>query len=206
MQSNIVLSFDFSELSETARENARNNYREYGLNDDWYSPLIDDWKKGLELLGIDASNIFFSGFWSQGDGACFECFYSYHKGWRKALNSEFGGSLGDILLSAGARLQALQRPLFYRLIATVSQYGRYTHHYSTIFDVDPDGIFSDESAVAVEDELKGILRGLMREIYSSLEREYNYLSSDLVIDDYLQNDGLQFLESGESYQLKRYLK
>ena len=200
MQSNIVLSFDFSELSETARENARNNYREYGLNDDWYSPLIDDWKKGLELLGIDASNIFFSGFWSQGDGACFECFYSYRKGWRKALNSEFGGSLGDILLSAGARLQALQRPLFYRLIATVSQYGRYMHHYSTIFDVDPDGIFSDESAVAVEDELKGILRGLMREIYSSLEREYNYLSSDLVIDYYLQDNGLQFLESGEIYQ------
>ena len=200
MQSNIVLSFDFSELSETARENARNNYREYGLNDDWYSPLIDDWKKGLELLGIDASNIFFSGFWSQGDGACFECFYSYRKGWRKALNSEFGGSLGDILLSAGARLQALQRPLFYRLIATVSQYGRYMHHYSTIFDVDPDGILSDESAVAVEDELKGILRGLMREIYSSLEREYNYLSSDLVINYYLQDNGLQFLESGEIYQ------
>ena len=200
MQSNIVLSFHFSELSETAREHARNNYREYGLNDDWYSPLIDDWKKGLELLGIDASNIFFSGFWSQGDGACFECFYSYRKGWRKALNSEFGGSLGDILLSAGARLQALQRPLFYRLIATVSQSGRYMHHYSTIFDVDPDGILSDESAVAVEDELKGILRGLMREIYSSLEREYNYLSSDLVIDYYLQDNGLQFLESGEIYQ------
>ena len=200
MQSNIVLSFDFSELSETAKEYARDNYREYGLNDDWYDPLIDDWKKGLELLGIDASNIFFSGFWSQGDGACFECFYSYHKGWRKALNSEFGGGLGDILLSAGARLQALQRPLFYRLIATVSQYGRYMHHYSTIFDVDPDGILSDESAVAVEDELKGILRGLMREIYSSLEREYNYLSSDLVIDYYLQDNGLQFLESGEIYQ------
>jgi hypothetical protein len=200
MQYNTVLSFDFSELSETAREYARDNYREYGLNDDWYSPLIEDWKEGLELLGIDVSNIFFSGFWSQGDGACFECFYSYRKGWRKALNSEFGGSLGGILLSAGERLQALQRPLFYRLIATVSQYGRYTHHYSTIFDVDPDGLLSDESAVAVEDELKGILRGLMREIYNSLEREYNYLSSDSVIDDYLQNDGHQFLESGKIYQ------
>jgi len=200
MQSNIVLSFDFSELSETARENARNSYREYGLNDDWYSPLIEDWKEGLELLGIDVSNILFSGFWSQGDGACFECFYSYRKGWRKTLNSEFGGSLGDILLSAGKRLQALQRPLFYRLIANVSQSGRYVHHYSTIFDVDPDGLLSDESAVGAEDELKGILRGLMREIYNSLEREYNYLSSDSVIDDCLQNDGLQFLESGEIYQ------
>ena len=200
MQYNTVLSFDFSELSETAREYARNSYREYGLNDDWYSPVIEDWKEGLELLGIDASDISFSGFWSQGDGACFECFYSYRKGWRKALNSEFGGSLGDILLSAGARLQALQRPLFYRLIANVSQSGRYMHHYSTIFDVDPDGLLSDESAVAVEDELKGILRGLMREIYSSLEREYNYLSSDLVIDYYLQDNGLQFLESGEIYQ------
>ena len=200
MQSNIVLSFDFSELSETAREYARNSYREYGLNDDWYAPLIEDWKEGLELLGIDASDIFFSGFWSQGDGACFECFYSYRKGWRKALNSEFGGSLGDILLSAGERLQALQRPLFYRLIATVSQSGRYVHHYSTIFDVDPDGILSDESAADAENELKGILRGLMREIYSSLEREYNYLSSDSVIDECLQNDGLQFLESGEIYQ------
>ena len=200
MQSNIVLSFNFSELSETAKEYARNNYREYGLNGDWYAPLIDDWKKGLELLGIDASDIFFSGFWSQGDGACFECFYSYRKGWRKDLNSEFGGSLGDILLSAGERLQALQRPLFYRLIATVSQSGRYTHHYSTIFDVDPDGLLSDESAVDVEDELKEILRGLMEEIYSSLEREYNYLSSDSAIDDYLQNNDHQFLESGKIYQ------
>src|SRR5438132_14187584 len=49
--------------------------RESSINVDdtfWYKPIIEDWTEALEHRGFEQVKILFSGFGSQGDGACFE--------------------------------------------------------------------------------------------------------------------------------------
>jgi hypothetical protein len=80
------------ELSPAARENACSWYRQHALTDDWYDSVFDDFGAIATLLGLqfktrtvrlfgvgprEIPQIFFSGFSSQGDGACFEAIYRY---------------------------------------------------------------------------------------------------------------------------------
>ena len=199
MQANTVYSYTFNELSDSAKDKARDHYRQYGLDYEWYDFTFEDWKAALLLIGIDVSNIYFSGFSSQGDGACFECDYSYVPGWRKTVKSDFGGSMQTILLAAGERLQAIQRPFFYSVSATVKHSGRYSHSNCTDFTVEPGERFESSDIIDLEDDIKSVLRGLMDDLYNGLESEYDHLTSDSVINEYLQDGELQFLESGTMY-------
>ena len=65
----------YKELSDTAKEHAFEQFQEYmNLGDyDWWENTFCDWVTKLEGLGIHTDNnqMFFSGFHSQGDGACF---------------------------------------------------------------------------------------------------------------------------------------
>ena len=75
------------ELSEAAKDTARAWYREGGFDDDWYDAVYEDFRRIAEILGIRFKTrtvrlmgggarqepcIWFTGFWSQGDGAAFE--------------------------------------------------------------------------------------------------------------------------------------
>lgn len=68
--------FKFKELSEEAKQRAI--LHEQSLlnaggfnNDDIYDDIIIEWELKLEKLGYKEATIFFNGFGSQGDGACF---------------------------------------------------------------------------------------------------------------------------------------
>jgi hypothetical protein len=39
---------------------------------EWWDSEYDCFKQDMAEVGIEVDNIYFSGFWSQGDGACFE--------------------------------------------------------------------------------------------------------------------------------------
>ena len=86
--------YRFDELSDAAREKARAWYREGGLDYDWYDTVYEDFQRIAEILGLNLKTrtvrlmgggtrqdpcIWFRGFSSQGDGACFESWYSYPK-------------------------------------------------------------------------------------------------------------------------------
>lgn len=87
--------YQFPELSEAAKEKARNWYRDLGPHEDWWDAVYEDFERVCEILGICLKTtavrlmgggarakpcIWFSGFWSQGDGACFEGYWSHAKG------------------------------------------------------------------------------------------------------------------------------
>ena len=78
--------YQFPELSDTAKEKARSCYRELGPHDDWWDAVYEDFERVCEILGIrlkttpvrlmgggtrQKPSIWFSGFWSQGDGASY---------------------------------------------------------------------------------------------------------------------------------------
>lgn len=199
MRIQTIAIYTFNELSDSAKETARNHYRQYGLDYEWWGCIIEEYKELGELLGIEIDNIYFSGFASQGDGACFNGAYSYRKGWKKALASETGGELYRKLESIGLGLQAEQEKYFYGITAGINHTGRYCHENSVTVSVDPgehiNGYWSDTSSM--EDNIADCLRDFMQEIYSTLTSEYDYLTSDSVIDEYLQDGEWQFLESGD---------
>jgi hypothetical protein len=201
MRIQTIAIYTFNELSDSAKETARNHYRQYGLDYEWWDCTIEEYKELGELLGIEIDNIYFSGFASQGDGACFTGTYSYRKGWKKALASETGGELYRKLESIGLGLQAEQEKYFYGITAGINRTGRYCHENSVTVSIDPgehiNGYWSDTSDM--EDNIADCLRDFMQEIYSNLMSEYDYLQSDEAVDEYLQDGEWQFLESGDMY-------
>lgn len=79
--------YRLGELSDAAKDKARAWYRERGFDYDWYDAVYEDFQRIAEILGLNLKTrtvrlmggdtrqdpcIWFRGFSSQGDGACFE--------------------------------------------------------------------------------------------------------------------------------------
>ncbi len=143
--------YQFPELSDAAKEKARSWYREFGPHDDWWDAVYEGFRAGLRnprhppenrsvrLMGGGTRAkpcIWFSGFWSQGDGACFEGYWSHAKGADARIRDY--APTDATLHGIADRLQAIQRRNFYQLAAEVSHRGRYYHEYTMSVDVTRD--------------------------------------------------------------------
>lgn len=182
--------YRFDELPEDAREAALEKLRDINVDyPDWHEFVIDDAKRMAALMGIDIDDIYYSGFWSQGDGACFTGSYSYAKGCAKKIRRE--APKDETLHDIADRLQGIQRRNFYRLTATVTHSGRYSHEHCTevrVYRETEHSLVGDVDA-ETDEALTDILRDYMRWIYSSLESEHEWLTGDeAVIDTILANE------------------
>ena len=194
--------FTFDELSEKAQDKAIEDNYNWNVDDNfWHECVIDDCKELGKLFGIDIDNIYFSGFWSQGDGACFEGDYSYAKQGLKKVQ-EYAPQDND-LHSIVKALQDLQKVNFYRLSAHVKHKGHYHHEMCTIIDVDYMDYNDDCPAEywnyrdnKPDEALSELLRDFMRWIYKRLEADYDYLTSKEAIKESFESNETQFNEDG----------
>ena len=185
--------YQFEELDDSAKETARSWYRDCSVHDEWWDHVLDYSKETGALIGIDIENIYFSGFSSQGDGACFTGSYSYVKQGLKTIKMERPND--SELQSIAENLQELQRANFYRLSASVSHSGHYNHELCTRISVDNcEGL---PVSADTEETLIELLREFMQWIYSRLNAEYDYLNSDEVVDGNITCNEYEFLETGE---------
>ena len=137
----------------------------------WHESATDWFVEIGAAIGFEISNVYFSGFWSQGDGACFGGKLTYRKGWRAALAEVCSDSE---VVEIAERWQALQKRVFYSLYASVKQSGHYQHEYCTSFDIEDSRDSWRELPSGAEDECEDIARDLMRWMYRQLESEYEY--------------------------------
>ncbi len=197
--------YQFSELSAEAKQKAveRNRYREVEYRD-WWEFVYEAAETAADLLGIelkrrDAWNmkgeridggptIWFSGFSSQGDGACYEGRYSYRKGSRRDIRKEFPTDAE--LHRIADDLYDVQRRYFYRLSATIEHRGKYLHSHTMVIDMD------GQPENCPGDRLDEPLRDFADWIYSRLQQEYAYLTSDEAVTENLVADNREFLEDG----------
>jgi hypothetical protein len=186
-------AFMFEELNSEARMKAIESFQYINVEDDfWHDNVIDDAKQIGLLMGIDIDKVYFSGFWSQGDGACFTGTYTYKKGSVKAVK-EYAPRYEEVH-SIAERLSAIQKDNFYKLEATIKHSGHYYHEYCTNIDVYKDGNYTtDENDKALSD----CLRDYMRWIYRQLEKEYDYQTSDEAIIDTIESNEYEFTEEGK---------
>ena len=168
-------------------------HRDINVQHEWWDYIEEAFEERMETKGIFVSKIYFSGFWSQGDGACFD---GRIEDWGKYLRN-----LGydDPILHALAD-EYWQMKWTHR--------GHYYHDRSVWFDndthlddewnpYDPDDLRHDMWKANIEqyhfgnlaDEMKENIRGYMRELYRELEEEYNSLTSDeAVCESIIAND------------------
>ena len=184
--------YNYDDLDDSTKEDVRQYVRTHWFDYDWDEFVIEDSKECAKLIGIDIDNVWYSGFWSQGDGACFEGEYAYRKGAAKAIRDH--APLDTELHRIADELQKLQRAHFYGLSARVSHSGFYSHEYCTrisVFDRD------DDADVDTDESLCDLLRDYMRWIYKRLEQEYEWLTADEQIDNMLRDNEYTFTEEGE---------
>lgn len=161
--------YTFDELSDEAKQSAIDNNRDINIDYEWWDYIYNDTIEIGKILGIDITNIYFSGFSSQGDGACFEGGYSYKKGSVKEIKKY--APLDRTLHEIAERLQDVQKSNIYQAMASVKHSGRYNHEYCTNIDV-----YHNENARQISDEdfetITDCLRDFMRWIYSQLKKNF----------------------------------
>lgn len=197
--------YTFEELSEQAKEKAREWYRSGAFDYDWFDFVYEDAATIAEMFGLDICtqrvqlkdgshrydpSIFFSGFWSQGDGACFAGSYQYKKGALKAVRQHAPNDkrLHEIV----STLQQLQRVNFYQVTCKTKHYGHYYH--SGCMSVECER--ADGRDVINEYDFRVCMRDFADWIYNQLEKEYEWLNSDEQVDESIITNEYEFDEEG----------
>jgi hypothetical protein len=184
----------FEALTKRQQDEILDKHRHYNTEHlDWWDAVYDDFKADMQATGIDVDKMYFSGFYSQGDGACFE---GRVDDWPKFLES--------VGYTCPALITLAEQAWSFR----VEHRGHYYHENCTSFTSDmvsPDdytddvlGDFVDENSpyktdiqnaafVAIlkgynydklHDEFEQEFKSHMRDLYNRLEVEYDALTSD----------------------------
>lgn len=167
----------FSKLTEAQQKDFyEHNQEKFDVYDGWYESTLESMKEALELIGFNDVKIGFSGFWSQGDGANFTGSYSYQKGAYKRALKEYP-QWGELHRLA-KELQALESKDFYSISFKISHRGHYSHENCNTFEFE-DCRHHYGWARDSFDESPYIeaCRSFMQDIYSHLEKEYDYFRS-----------------------------
>ena len=207
-----VTVYQFGELSDAAKDKARDWWRAGGMDYDWWDAVYDDFARICEILGIDLRTratrrmngsagkqlcVWFRGFSSQGDGACFEGVASYAKGAARAIRDY--APQDKTLHSIADRLQDVQKRNFYQMRAAISHRGHYYHEYCMDISVEHES----PTYQAMTDYAEGImieaLRDLARWLYRQLETEHDYLNSDEAVAETLVANEYTFTQNGQRY-------
>jgi hypothetical protein len=198
--------FTFDELDENAKDKAREWFRNASSGDDfWAECVVEDFDNVCALLGLDIKQhavktmsgktryepaVYWSGFWSQGDGAAFDGSYCYKPGAAKAIRAH---APKDVELHKIADcLQDIQRKHFYKLNARASRTGRY---FSISVDVEHD-MDSYRDIGNAEDVIKDCFSDLAHWFYCQLRDAYEWTMADEQIDENIRANEYEFDEHG----------
>lgn len=206
----------FEALSEDDKQIILDRHRDINVDHGWWDRVYSDFAEDMKAVGIAVTDMYFSGFWSQGDGACFE---GRVDDWRLFLESL--GYTDELMVQHFADHASF----------SVSHSGHYYHEHCTRFDAEfylPDQYVDEEhfleyhgfgeelrdaALIAVlskfdgrelEDEFAEAFKDHMRDLYRRLENEYEYLTSDeAVLETLHANDMLdqiidEYTEEGET--------
>jgi len=186
--------YNYKELSEEAKLKVLEHLADINVDDAfWYEYIFDDAKQIGKILGIEIKDIHFSGFSSQGDGACFIGDYEYSKGCVKALKAYAPQDAELYKIAEG--LQAIQRANFYKLHATIEKTSHHYSHERTVTIRVMNGI-GDYVSESIENDVAELLRDLMRWIYDTLEKEYEFQTAREQIEGTIEANDFEFLSDG----------
>lgn len=201
--------YKFEELSDKAKEKARAWFRD-DPDTFWSENVIEDFETIAGMLGIEfsthnvrtvggkqytASDIWWSGFWSQGDGACFEGTYRWKKGAAKAVKAH--APKDEKLHAIADGLQAIQKQHGYRLQAVIAKRDHHYSHSRTVSIEVSDSQTGADSKLETQETVAELLRDLMQWLYRSLEEEYEWHNADEQVDENITANEYEFTAAGK---------
>lgn len=207
MREKTIKLFSFDELDDRAKDRARAWYRDGIETDQYAESVIEDAAQCAEIIGIDLRTrrvklmgggtrlepaVYWSGFSSQGDGACFEGFYRYVKGAAAKIRAH--APQDTDLHQIADDLQEVQRKYFYRLSAESTHRGHYHHSGTMQISVSNDS--NRELTTDDEETVRQALREFADWIYGNLEKEYEYQTADEQVDESIKANEYEFDEDG----------
>lgn len=173
---------------------------------DWWEYTYNEFTESMEQVGIEVDNMYFSGFWSQGDGACFD------------------GRIADTKLFIDKHFTPTDYPMIRKLLSSggaitfrCKHSGHYYHENCTSFDVDCDLFayvmdkptdFHEQVVERMDEQLDlemddfekasvEIFKNHMRTLYRTLEEEYDYLVGDEAVTETIIANDLNETDEGE---------
>lgn len=186
--------YSFNELSEDVKRKVIEKNYEINIYDDWYECTVESYKEENKYFDVD--KVYFSGFWSQGDGAMFE-----YSGIKQELVDEFIDSLDLSPMRKGWLKNNIcvsgkgnQRRLYYHANSC---------NHTIWWEVDNGYLdwtttfyqwlesFSEDFEEFVIDKYKDICNNL----YRDLEQHYEYLTSEEAIIESMNE--YEFFENGD---------
>lgn len=208
--------YTYEELSEKAKDHARDKWREDELQsyDNFFAEcVIDDAAQIADIIGIDLRQtrvnlmggghryeptIYWRGFWSQGDGACFEGRYTFKADAVEKLTGD--GEWVAEPLRIARELEEIQKRYNGQLWAAMKQRGHYSHSGCMSVDVDSDAYDDDDENIEVTADDEEAVRQLMRSyadwIYKRLEEAYEWHISDENVAENIIANEYEFDEDG----------
>lgn len=139
------------------------------------------------MIGFDVDKIYWRGFWSQGDGACWTGSVRYAAGCAREVARGFPA---DTELQRIARQwQVLQRRNLYRLRGSVSANDRYMR-------TSVDAYRADDLEAIGEDDANQVVSEFADWVYRALEKEYDYQNADAQVDESIRCNEYEFDENG----------
>lgn len=204
MKTHEIKTYTFDELpTDAAKEKAREWWKNID-GGNWVSDFcIDNAKEVFALMGFEINRVYFRGFWSQGDGACFESTWCARDVGAALSRVKKYAPQDEVLHQLAKECERIAQ-LFPNAYLRVVHRGHYYHEHCTDFtfcitDDNGDEIDTDARGHA-EENLSGIAKDAMRWIYRQLEKDYEYSQSDEVVDDTLRANEYEFTEDGERFK------
>lgn len=207
-----ITVYQIDELSDVARERARCWYRNTLDGFPWWDSVYEDFLRICTIIGVDVAMaswhsagasrvsdpcIYFRGFSSQGDGASFEGVYKYAR--HASYEIRQYAPQDEALHAIADQLLEIQRRNFYQITARITQRGLYYHEYTMRIDVSRDSPSGQDMTTDAEEGIIKALRDLARWLYRSLEREWDYQTTDGAIDDAIRANGYTFTVGGDRF-------
>ncbi len=198
MKTVTINAYTFDELNDEAKEKAREWFRKDYPEHGWWEFVYEDFKEKAFNAGFDVGEIYFSGFWSQGDGAMFE-YSSIHNSLRvefikslKLSPMREGWLINNTCVSGSAKHSG---HYYHNKCVSHSIYWEVDNgdlHYSSTFYQWIE-IYADYFENYVIDKYDD----LCHELYRSLEKEYEYFVSNEAVDETIRINEYLFTKEGK---------
>lgn len=175
-------------MSDRAKKEAISNVRVNSSypDDDWHEFIYEMWQEKLVAMGYEDAQISYSGFCSQGDGASFTCDEIDILKWLRSHKK----------LTKYAYIGKYAEDIWLKIERIDNHYCHYNTIAARMNSCQAPAIV-DKTLDEFIEEINEDAKSLSRDIYKSLQEEYEALTSDDAIADMIEDNEYEFTADGK---------
>lgn len=190
--------YKFNELSKDVQEKLIERNRDIYTDFDWYSVIYDNFSQNVEQdygIEINIENIKFTGFYSQGDGASFTVDNIPAETLLKLFKITVPHGLKNLFCeSVNFLIERTTHRYCHKNTVAATYKNNSNYNYPKIYNL------FDKLAEKIIVGLERLKNKLCETLYRDLESEYDFLTNDNVIREWLlDQDDYYFSDGANAY-------